>query len=451
MGVTIKNGLCMLPSGPASADVEIQDGRVLSIVPSPSHSRREGETIDADGLVVLPGAIDAHVHTRDPGATHKEDFEHASRAAAVSGVTTIIVQPNTDPAPVDAAGFTAVADAAQASRVDVAICGGLPVEDPDPGAVAELAECGVAALEVLGDIGRLTEAGWRRVFSAASGSGLPVALFAADQRLMRREEVALRARGRDSWEHLAEWLTPEAEVVGFQRAIDHAAEAGVPLIIRQVTTGPGVDAIHRHRSRSSSPPVWLEVAAHHLALTNVDATRLKQFGHMIPPLRPPRDVRALWSAVSDGVVDFVSSDHAPHTAPEKLGSPTGPWETPPGIPGLDTLLLPLFDAVHRKHLSWERLVQLVCAQPAKIHGLWPRKGQLAVGSDADIALIDPAGDWTITEDTIYTACGWSPFVGKRGHGRPTLTLRRGEVVASEGRPVGGKGGHLIRRQVPRAS
>jgi dihydroorotase len=190
-------------------------------------------------------------------------------------------------------------------------------------------------------------------------------------------------------------------------------------------------------------PVSVEVNVHHLFLTDDDLERLGPYAQMVPPPRPAEDVSALWAGLLDGTIDFVSTDHAPHTREEKELGRADLWTAPTGIPGLDSFLPLLLDAALRGRLSLERLVELVSSAPAAIHRL-PGKGRLAPGYDADLLLVDPSRSWVLNTDRIFTKCGWSAFEGRELHGAPLLTLLRGQVIARDGVPVDQPSGQYVR-------
>jgi dihydroorotase (multifunctional complex type) len=438
----IAGGRCALPGGVIEADLLIEAGRIRALA-APGEAGPAAERIDARGLLVLPGAVDAHVHVRDPGQTHKEDYAHATRAAAATGVTTIISQPNTTPAPINPAGLSATLEAARASRVDHAICAGILSGGPDLETARELARAGAAAFEVLDDTAQLDGYEWLRLFEAVAPTGLPLAYLAADRALCRQSLARARIRPDASWRDFTAAVTGPAEALGYQRAVALAAATGARLIIRQLTTAEGLAALRRLRREHPDLSFWVEVNVHHLFLTDDDLERLGPYAQMVPPPRPAVDVAALWTGLLDGTIDFVSTDHAPHTREEKERGRADLWTAPTGIPGLDSFLPLLLDAALRGRLPLARLVDLVCEAPAAIHRL-PGKGRLTPGYDADLLLVDPNRSWTLDAARIFTKCGWSAFEGRELLGAPVLTLLRGQAIAQDGVPVDRPVGRLVR-------
>jgi dihydroorotase len=167
---------------------------------------------------------------------------------------------------------------------------------------------------------------------------------------------------------------------------------------------------------------------------------------MLPPLRDERDITALWQGVRDGTVDFISSDHAPHTREEKEAGREDPLTAPSGIPGVETMVRLLLDAALSGRISLERLSEVIARVPARVHRL-RAKGNIAEGSDADIVLVDPDAEWIVTPDRLFSRCGWSAFEGWRGRGVPRMTLLRGVVIASDGIPLDQPLGRMLRPEI----
>jgi dihydroorotase len=442
LDLLVRGGRCVFPGGVRAADLGVAGGRI-AVVAEPGRLDGAATVLDAGGLLVLPGAVDAHVHVRDPGQTDREDYASATRAAAAGGVTTIVSQPNTVPAPTDAAGFAAVVAAARASRVDHAICAGVRGAAPDAAAARAVAEAGAVAFEVLDEAGIPDADGWRAAFAAIAPTGRPLAGLFIDRARLRQDLARLRARTDTSWRDWSRVVSGEAEAAGLSRAVGLARTTGVSLIARQVTTPAGLGVLRRARAERGGPPPWVEVNVHHLVLTDADLDRLGPYAQMLPPLRPATDVAALWEAVRDGTVDFISSDHAPHTRRQKEEGRADPWTAPTGIPGVETMLGLLLDAALAGQLDLPRLVELVSAAPSRIHRLAPRKGALAVGADADLVLVDPAAGWVVDARRLHSRCGWSAFEGRRGRGVVAAALVRGQVVARQGQPVDAPIGRLM--------
>jgi allantoinase len=427
-------------------DVAAEGGLVVAVGPRLSGTARE--EIDARGLLVLPGAVDAHVHLNDPGRTDWEGFATGTRALAAGGTTCAIDMPlNAVPPTVDGAAFDLKARAADGvAHVDVALWGGLVPGDRDRldelaarGAVgfkAFMSASGVQEFEAADDLTLLEG------MARAARLGLPVAVHAESEaitsRLARRAVADGRVTVRD---YLASRpVVAELEAIG--RAIAFAAETGCALHVVHVSTGRGVALVAQARARGVD--VTCETCPHYLVLDADDAERLGALAKCAPPLRAAEDREALWSALLAGDVDLVATDHSPSPAALKEGDDHfALWG---GISGAQTLLaLVHHEGVVQRGLTLEALATLVAAAPARRFGLAPAKGALVAGADADVVLVDPAATWTVAREDLLDRHRLSPFAGRELRGRVVRTILRGRTVALDGRIVGAPSGRVVRR------
>lgn len=431
----IRGGLVAVEAGLVRADLALRDGQVAAVL-RPDTPAEARETIEATGMYVLPGAIDSHVHLRDPGQTHKEDFGTGTRAAASAGVTTVICQPNTSPplSTLDAVE-QAVAAGRQRAIVDFALTGGVLASQPE--AMRSLAASGqVVGFEVLDSPFQLDGQGWVRLYETAAEGGLPLSHVCFDGGLHLRAVARLRERGARTLRDYARQVSGAMEVAGLARALPLARELGTRLIVRQVSTAAGMAYLRRiKREWGGGPLPAVEVTPHHLFATASEMERLGPHATVLPPLREADDVAGLWAGLLDGTVDFVASDHAPHAAEEKARGRDDLWLAPPGVPGLETFLPLLLEACFGGRLPLARLVEVVARNPARVHGLYPRKGSLLPGADADLVVVDPRVEWTLDRGRVYTRAGYSIFEGRRGRGWPVLAMVRGTVVSRGGTPT----------------
>jgi len=404
-----------LPDG-RERDVRITDGQIDAVEPS-----LPGEPdVDAAGKRLFPGAIDVHVHFRQPGYSHKETWETGSRSAAAGGVTTVVDQPNTDPATVDGAGFDEKADLAEASYVDYGLNGGV-TESWNP---EELFDRPLFALgevflaDSTGDMGIDADLFGDAVARAAEDD-VTVTVHAEDADLFdesTRDEDAGgegKAANADLW---SAFRAAEAEEAAVERAVEVGGASDAAIHIAHTSTPEGIDA-------ASAGGATCEVTPHHLFLSRDDLDELGTYGRMNPPLRSEERREAVYERVRDGTVDVIATDHAPHTREEKEA---GLWDAPSGVPGVETMLPLLLEEARQENLSYERVRDLIAASPADIFDL-PSKGQVEEGRDADLVLFDPEASREIRGEDLNSKCGWTPFEGRRGV-FPELTLVRGEVV-----------------------
>jgi dihydroorotase len=402
-------------------DVRTADGRIdavaTGLAPDPDEA-----VFDADGDLLLPGAIDVHVHFREPGYSHKETWATGSRSAAAGGVTTVVDQPNTDPATVTGDAVDAKADLAAESLVDWGVNGGVTPEwDPESLFDRPLVALGEVFLaDSTGDMG-IDAALFREAVERATEDGVTVTVHAEDAD--RFDAAALAAAeadegvGRDADADLwSAYRTPEAEAAAVERAVEVARDAGARVHVAHTSTPAGVDA-------ASDAGMTCEVTPHHLFLSREDLADLGTYGRMNPPLRDETRREALWERVADGTVDVVATDHAPHTREEKEARLL---DAPSGVPGVETMLPLLLDRARRGEIDYERVRDLTAANPAAVFDL-PRKGRIEPGTDADLVLVDPETSGEIRGEDLHSHCGWTPFEGKRGV-FPRLTVVRGRVV-----------------------
>ncbi|MFB6096311.1 MAG: dihydroorotase [Haloferacaceae archaeon] len=393
-------------------DVRVDGERIAAVdrdlVPAATE-----QVVDAAGKRLLPGAIDVHVHFRQPGFAHKETWATGSRSAAAGGVTTVVDQPNTDPPTTTGAAFDEKARlAAEGSLVDFGINGGVtPDWDPDSLLERPLFALGEVFLaDSTGDMG-IDADRFEDALARASEADVPVTVHAEDADYF--DESARERDDPDAW---SAFRTSEAEAVAVERAVDVARESGAAVHIAHTSTPAGIDA-------AAAAGATCEVTPHHLLLSRDDLPDLGTFGRMNPPLRTEAEREAVFERVADGTVDVIATDHAPHTRAEKEASI---WEAPSGVPGVETMLPLLLAQVRRGALGWERVRDLTAANPAEIFGL-AEKGRIAVDADADLVLVDPDDVREIRGADLHSKCGWTPFEGWDGV-FPELTIRRGTPV-----------------------
>ena len=428
----------MLITGATLADGRVRDvrigddGRIDAVAEGLGADAGE-RVIEARGRHLLPGAVDVHVHFREPGGSHKETWASGSRSAAAGGVTTVVDQPNTSPPTVDGDAFDEKAELAEESLVDYGINGGVTADwDPESLFDRPLFALGEVFLaDSTGDMGIDADL-FADALDEATARDVPVTVHAEDATLF--DEGALdgdlggigRAATADAW---SAYRTAEAEITAVERALDTAADRDARLHVAHTSTPEAVDAVNEAREGDTvgegtdAPRVTCEVTPHHLFLSRERARSLGTFGRMNPPLRSEERREALFARLAEGAVDVVATDHAPHTVAEKR---QGLVDAPSGVPGVETLYPLLLESARKGELSLERVRDVAAANPASAFGL-DRKGRVAEGYDADLVLVDTAGSREIEAGALHSACAWTPFEGLRGV-FPEVTLVRGEVV-----------------------
>lgn len=426
------------------ADVAVAGGLISAIGSDLEGGEAE---LDATGLHVLPGLVDAHVHLREPGLTAKGDFASETRAAAAGGVTTVMDMPNNVPPVVDIESFLAKRHLVeQRAHVDFALYGLL--SGSNHLAFAALADAGCAGLKLymgksVGNIPYPGDGAVLEGLEAARDAGLVVGVHAENDELVELYSSRVRAEGRTDARSHSLARPPLAEEEAVARIITMAAAVGCDLHIHHVSSGA---ALRRAVAlRRDGRPVTLEAIVAHLFLTADDYPR---FGNLIkvnPPMRDRGDVEALWEAVRSGEIDMVATDHAPHTDAEQAHHDV--WCAPPGFIGSETLLPILLSQVPVGRLGLPDVVRLCSWNPARRWNL-AGKGRLVPGADADLAVVDLTASATITAGDLHSRYTSTPFDGLPVTGVVRYTLLGGRMVAVDGEPVGPPSGRFVRPGPP---
>lgn len=434
----IKGGLVYTPDGPREADVQVSDG-VITAVDSSRTAPDNAKVIDASGMYVLPGAIDVHVHSRDPGFPEKEDFGSLTAAAAAGGVTVVIDMPNTVPA-VDSAGVleAKAALAHSRARVDFGLWG-LIRSSSTPEQLEAMAAAGAVGfkaylaytfslsrkqvlqavpgvddpdLEPPADYGTLA-----RVAPVVARLGVPLAVHAEDAAVL----AAFR-RPLLSYSDLLDSRPPEAEAVAVSASAAVAKESGAHLHIAHLSSAQGLKAAED--ALRLGTPLTLETCPQFLLLTEKDFDRRGTYMKILPPIRTEADREALLDGLKRGVITIVSTDHAPHTDEEKARAFE---DAPSGSPGVQTLYLSCLQLAKQLGNVW-LAPRWVCEAPAALVGLQQSKGAIATGFDADIVIVDPGGKTTVRPDHMRSRQRHGALEGKRFDFKIKDVFLRGESV-----------------------
>jgi dihydroorotase len=435
----IRNARVLLPdSSFQSADVWVEGGVIREI--SPNIDRSADTIIDANQLTLLPGVIDPQVHFREPGLEHKEDLTTASRACARGGVTSFLEMPNTKPLTINQAALNdKLTRAAQKSFVNFGFFIGATAENlPDLQTATPTPGIKIFMGSMHGDLLVDEESALDRIF--ATGTRL-IAVHAEDQTRIaqRRKEFA---GSTDPAIHSI-IQDNQAALNATQLALKLSKKYQRRLHILHLSTAEEAELLRQDK------PAWVtaEVTPQHLLLNTGDYQKLGSLIQMNPPIRSTHDNEVLWQALQDGVIDFIATDHAPHTlaekgrvnaaitvADEEASAPTvflEPAQVPSGMPGVETSFPLMLTQAMQGRCSVAQVSHWMSTAVAKAYGI-VGKGSIAPGYDADLVLVDLDNYHLVLREELQTKCGWSPFEGWNLTGWPAVTIVGGQVVYERG-------------------
>ncbi len=425
----LRGGQAVLPWGIEPLDIGVRDGRIAAM--GALGKAEATQVIDCTHLHVLPGLIDAHVHLREPGDPAVETIGTGTKAAVLGGLTAVFDMPNTAPSITDSAQLAWKREhVSQHAWCDMGLYVGASKKN-----IAELAELeledSVCAVKVFagsstGDLLIEDDA----TLEAVMRSGRRRICYHSEDEYRLQERKPLFTEGMPHRNHMV-WRDVECATLGTKRILALARKTGRPAHILHVSTAEELEYLAEFKDICSA-----EVLVNHLTQTDEAYDRLGGYAVMNPPIRDQRHLEAAWAAVRNGTVDVIGSDHAPHSRAAK----ERPWpNTAAGLTGVQTIVPVMLDHVSSGRLSLMRLVDLMCAGPARVYGA-VNKGRLSVGYDADFTLVDMAKSREITNDWIASPCGWTPFDGYRCQGWPVGTIIRGQVAMRDdevlGAPIG---------------
>ena len=444
--IVIQNGTIVTTEGQYDADVLVRDGVIVAIAQDlavPAGAR----AIDASGQYVLPGGIDPHVHIG--GGTRVDDYRTASRAALAGGVTTIsnFASPGQGQTLAEAVDREAAVIREQAVA-DVILHPRINDPETQEAQMATLAETGQTSVKVF-----MVTAGFDQdvraylaTLDAAGDAGILTMVHCEDSSILNYAVAELTAEGKTSLEYFPDARPVLGEVVATQRAVAMAETTGSPIYIVHLSSGAALRVAEDARQRGL--PVFVETRPIYLHFTS-ERFEGEDRGLYVgqPPLREQTDQDALWAGIVNGAVDVVATDHVAYMKDVKLDPEQTISRHRAGMNNLQMLRPMLFsEGVIGERISVERFVAVTASNPAKLFGLYPQKGTIAVGSDADIVLWDPDETRTVRDEDMFSATGYSVYSGQEVTGWPTMTIRRGEVVFENGEILAEAGsGRLLAR------
>jgi allantoinase len=449
--LVIQNGRIVTPAGIVeAADIGVKGESVAAISSFPL-SDGAANVIDAKGCYVLPGVVDAHVHFNDPGFPEREDMSSGSAAAAAGGTTTVIDMPLSGcPAVVSASALELKKKAGKLrAKVDYALWGGLvggnanenvnenmdDNVDDNVDEMEAMSRQGAVAFKAFtcfagGDFPFAAPDTLYRGMKKAAELGLLIGVHCEDRALIAWGEAEARQKG--TARAFLDAHFPLTEILAVNAVLEMAKETGARVHICHATLPETVDAVTAARARGVRATV--ETCPHYLLFSEKDLERLGPVLKCSPPVRSEEAREGMWERVLNGSIDLIASDHSPSTLAQKNPADGNFMSAWGGIQGAQTLLTALFsEGVKKRGLSLEKLTNLLSSAPARLFGLYPRKGALRVGSDADLTIFNPETRWTLSAEALFYRNPHTPYLGTAFQGKVETTISRGKIVYADGK------------------
>lgn len=423
--LVIRNARMVLESGIVEGGIGVRDGRIC-IIAMNEHLPDATTEIDAEGNYLLPGLIDGHAHIHDEHMLEHEDFTTGSRAAAAGGVTTIIDMPLTSQVDTPKLVDEKIKQGESMSLVDFSMYAGMMNSENVP-IIPSMIEKGIAAFKAFTCEPYQTNDGViTRLLSEVSEFGGHITIHSENQGVLDE----FKKDFQDEWDApISHSLSRPnlAEQVAINHMIGIVSQTGGHLHIAHITTREGLHEVESGQQKGNL--VTTEVCPHHLVFHRDEMNRLGPRSKMNPPLRSKEDRAALWSGLLRGAIDMVVSDHAPCPIEKKDAGSGDIREAWSGVDGIQMIIRVLLsEGVNKARLTFQRLVKVASRNPAKIFGLYPKKGTIQVGSDADLVIVDSSKEEKITADMMFSKCGWTLYEGMTMKGAPIRTFVRGVQV-----------------------
>ena len=420
--------------------IGVKDGIITAI----SKEKLEAEkVIDAEGKMVLPGTVDPHVHIRAPGHDERETFESGTKDAALGGVTTVIEMPISVPPPHSPEIVKRRMEVAEKETVvDMAFFGAAGTDCLDD--IIPCAKSGIVAFKTFlheAPPGRKEEfigltapntGDQYELMEKVAQTGVIIGFHAENNDMINKNIAILRSEGKTSPIYHGRSRPPVVEIETAAKILLFAEKIGTKVEICHISTPEVVELVNRAKSKGVY--VVAETCPHYLFLNEDALNKIGVFAKCNPPLRSEEERQGMWEFVNNGSIDIIGSDHAPYTKEEKERGSEDIFTPPAGFPGLSTRLPLLFTAAKEGKIRLDKMVELICENPAKIFNLYPKKGTIAIGSDADFVIFDPNKKGIISKDKMFTKCRDSALVynGWEVYGKPEKTIVRGKVVFDNG-------------------
>jgi len=442
--LVVRNCTVVTPAGRTpNGGVAVEDGTIVAVGRSdrlPDADR----VVDADGNVLVPGIIDGHIHNREPGLEYKEDWESATRAAAAGGVTTVVGMPNTDPVIDRPDHLELKFERGEASaHVDFQSYAVVTSENIDQ--IPAIDEAGALGFKIflgstVGDVPPPNDGEILEAMERIGETGKRLGFHEENGEIIDHYTEQFQAEGRTKPIDHSHSRPVIAEQEAVERMLTFAEETGAKIHMFHVSSGSAAEAVARGKARGVD--VTAETCPHYLWFTEEVMREKGNVARVQPPIRDADEQARLWNALEEGSIDTIATDHAPHTPDEKkVDDPFGnTWDAISGFVGLETEVPAMLSFVDEGRFTLEEWVRRHSTRPAQVWGMYPQKGSLQVGTDADFTIVDPDAEWTLTDrDTLHSKNCVTPFEGESFTGKAVTTVVRGEVVYEDGDVVGKSG------------
>jgi dihydroorotase len=447
--LVIKNGWVVTPTDTMRGGVAISDGKIVAI--GMNDTLPDGkQIIDVEERHILPGLIDAHVHFRDPGVTHKEDFGTGSTAAICGGITTVVDMPNQIP-PTDNAEQVAVKKkiAESKSLCDFAILGVVHQTNADD--ILPMAQAGAIGYkiffgETVGNLPFPDDGMCIEVFANITKSGIPLCVHAENRQIQHYWTNKLKAEGKNDpiyWEQSRPAL---CEAASISHIMFLAENFGTKLHVVHASTKQAVQLLKDAKARGLR--FSAETAPHYLLRESKELAEIGPLLKMNPPVRSKEHQDALWEGLLNGAIDMIATDHSPHTMEEKGCDMTGKmlkpaiWECISGFCGVETSAPLMLTQVNKGRLTLNHYARVASENPARVWQMYPKKGAIRVGSDGDLTIVDMDKEMTIDPNKLHSKNKPTPWGGWKVKGVPIYSIVRGNVQMQDGEPIGGVVGKM---------
>lgn len=443
----IKNGKIVTADSVTEGNIAVKEGKIAAIL-AKGEEVEAAKVMDAEGKFVFPGAIDTHAHLNDPGYEWREDYEHGTAAAAVGGYTTIVDMPlQNEPAMVNAEAFDIkLAKVAPNAYVDYCFWGGLiPDNFKD---LKDLNDKGCVAFKsfigpVSPDYSSLNYGQAYEAMEIIKEFGGRAGFHCEDFSSIKWQEKRMKEAGRLDWQGFLDSRPVISEMLATVDIIEMAKATGCKAHICHVSSPDVAQKIKE--AQMEGYDITAETCSHYLSMTDKDVIENGPLFKCAPPLRSQEEVDRLWSYVIDGTFSGIASDHSPCSYDEKFNEILGNkienvFDVWGGISGIQSgFQVSFYEGCVKRNVCPCVLANAMAKQPAKAFGIYGRKGDIKVGFDADLLIVDPEKEWEITSDSLLYVNKISAFVGMKGKGLPVCTIVRGNVVAENGKITAEKG------------